>query len=59
MLVTRDSLFWIVAVGPEKMAILGFCAIAGTAVLSRTRIKNDRIGMVKNDIEILPIRNLI
>jgi hypothetical protein len=55
----RDSLFWIVAVGPEKMAILGFCAIAGTAVLSRTRIKNDRIGMVKNVIEILPIRNLI
>jgi hypothetical protein len=27
LLVTRGSLFWMVAVGPEKTAIRGFCPL--------------------------------
>ena len=54
MLVTRGWLFWIVAVGPEKTAILGFCARAGKAAPNRRRISNERVSETMSDIDFSP-----
>ena len=59
LLVTRGSLFWIVAVGPEKMAILGFCARAGNVAPNRKRIIIERSGEAMNDIYVPPIKSVM
>ena len=46
----RDSLFWIVAVGPEKIAILGLSAMARSAATSSMGMNNERKGKAMSDI---------